>query len=181
MYREFWNCEVDEVPSKTGAAPVMDCSDIKDVLSALDITLTDVLDVGCGTGRLRSLCKCFYGVDVSPAMVHYCLREGIAARLINGPDELTGKHEWVTCLSVFTHLPRTERNAYLNAFRSIAPNLLVDILPGKEGGGLAAWHCDPDEFADDLARHDFLVCSTYQRVSLDGAMHLYHLCQLSAR
>lgn len=170
MYRDYWNRTVDEVPGLTGAASVMDLHDLRPVLEALGIVFGDVLDVGCGTGRLSQVCENYRGVDISPAMVEYCNRAGIDAELIDGPGDLGGEHEWVACMSVFTHIPRSERRLFLERFAGIAPNLLVDIIPGEEGGDVSGWVADPDAFESDV-REWFNVDGVYEQLSPDGALH----------
>lgn len=179
-YRDFWTVPVEDVPAKTGADGVMDCADILDVLEHLDLTLGEktVLDVGCGTGRLAQLCGTYTGVDVSPSMVTYCQEHDVNARILTHPSRLTGSYDIVACLSVFTHISWGDRLAYLHRFRLVAPELLVDILPGDEGGSIAAWYADPAEFELDLhdAGFDDIV-GTYERQSADGHSHLYYRCR----
>lgn len=176
-YRQFWDVPVDQVPDKTGAATVMDCSDIQDVLNQLGVdTHGRVVDVGCGTGRMADLSGSWVGFDVAPAMVEYARQHGRDARLTTGPDDLAsaGSADLVLCLSVFTHLPRTERQAYLARFSEIAPTVLVDILDGEEGGSIAVWFADRDCFEADLAAAGFTEFDSYKRGSPDGAGHLYY-------
>lgn len=179
-YRDFWDVPVDDVPHKTGAAPVMDLSDIRDVLANLDLDLGSkvVYDVGCGTGRLAQVCGEYVGFDVAPGMVEFADREGLDARLIEGPDDLSGHADIVCCLSVFTHISREDRQRYLAAFRSIAPELLVDILPGDEGGYPGVWFADRQAFEEDLAAAGFPLVEAYSRDSLDGAGHRYYRARL---
>lgn len=186
-YRDFWSVTVEEVPGKTGAAGVMDCADIREVTGTfqLDLGRMSVLDVGCGTGRVAQMCGSWTGVDVSPAAVAYCRNQGLDAYVIEAPVELAARFDapfgakpfdLVACLSVFTHIHRNDRRSYLSVFRSLADVVLVDVLPGEEGGSIAAWYADVADFEVDLhdARFDDIV-ATYERVSADGASHLYYL------
>lgn len=184
-YRDFWSVAGHEVPAKTGAVGVMDCADIRDVLANLDLDLSakSVLDVGCGTGRVSQLCASYVGTDVSPAMVAYCHERGLTCHLTTSPLDLRElaavwgepPFDAVTCLSVFTHIAQSDRQSYLASFRHMAPELVVDILPGPESGGIAAWYAEPAEFEVDLqdAGWDTIV-DTHGRVSADGATHLYY-------
>lgn len=188
-YRDFWSVPVEDVPQKTGAAGVMDCADIRDVLDqvGLDLSTKAVLDVGCGTGRVSQLCGSWSGVDVSPSAVAYCLNSGLYAFVVAAPIELVGRFaapfgtrpfDVIACLSVFTHISQDDRRAYLTVFRGLAPELLVDILPGSDGGSIAAWYAEPAEFELDLhdAGFDDIV-SSYERTSADGHTHLYYRCR----
>lgn len=177
-YREFWDVPVEQVPQKTGAATVMDCADIQDVLDNLRVSLDDklVVDVGCGTGRLHRLCGEYVGYDVAPNMVLYAAIGGLNVRLIDGPQDVHAKGDIVCCLSVFTHLPRDERRAYLEKFRTLAPTLLVDILPdGEESGGIPAWFTPSSSFERDLIAAGFENFDSYSRESPDAALHRYYL------
>lgn len=154
----------------------MDLRDMWPILEEFGITLGKTLDVGCGTGRLAQICGEYQGVDISPSMVEYCKRAGIQAELIDGPFDLHGEYEWVTCLSVFTHIPRSERRHYLERFGNIAPNLLVDIIPGEEGGSIALWQADVETFEADLKEHGFKVLGVHECISPDGAFHRCYRC-----
>lgn len=183
-YREFWDVPVDQVPQKTGAGPVMDCSDIIDVLINLNVPLAGkkVADVGCGTGRMARLCDSDYiGWDIAPGMVKYAQGNGLSACLLDGPATLAAHvrlvGRWadiVLCLSVFTHLPRSERQNYLKIFARYTNELLVDILDGYEQGSIAVWFADRDDFEADLAAAGFTEFDSYKRGSPDGAGHLYY-------
>lgn len=177
-YREFWEVPVDMVPYKTGAASVMDMSDVKDVLLQFGLDLSDktVVDVGCGTGRLHQLCGTYVGYDIAAGMVMHAKTYGLNVRMIDGPQDVAAKGDIVCCLSVFTHIPRPERVAYLNRFRTLAPELLVDILPAeRETGGIPAWFTPSSSFETDLVAAGFENFDSYDRVSPDGAFHRYYL------
>lgn len=177
-YREFWDVPVDRVPQKTGAAPVMDCADIEDVLTNLGLSLRDklVVDVGCGTGRLHRLCGEYVGYDVAPNMVLYAAIEGLNVRMIDGPLDVHAKGDVVCCLSVFTHLPPEDQRAYLERFRTLAPALLVDILPADDyAGGIPAWYTPPSSFETNLVAAGWGNFDSYDRVSPDGERHRYYL------
>lgn len=166
------------VPGMTGAASVMDLSDLKPVFEALGIDFSNafVLDVGCGTGRLSQVVGQYTGIDVSPSMVAYCEREGIDAKIIRRMEDIKGWYDWVACLSVFTHIPRSERQAYLKAFHRVSHKLLVDILPGSESGGIGAWYANVDDFGADLAAAGWVTDGIYEQKSPDGALHRYYKC-----
>lgn len=175
-YAEFWNVEPHEAPHKTGAASVMDLADIREVLGHFDLDLSNkkVVDVGCGTGRLAQVCGDYYGYDVAEGMVAYAKQNGVRAALI-GDLEDCGNADIVCCLSVFTHIPRYDRQAYLARFAQIAPTVLVDILPGAEEGSIQAWYADRTGFERDLIDAGFGNFDSYGRFSPDGASHLYYL------
>jgi hypothetical protein len=107
-------------------------------------------------------------------MVAYC--DSPDVYLIGGPGDIRGKFEWVTCLSVFTHIIREDRRAYLEVFRRTAPNLLVDILPGEEGNMVAATFADEEGFRDDLTEFGYFISGIYSQKSPDGAWHQYYRC-----
>lgn len=160
---------------KTGAADVMDLRDIRPVLAHFAINLHNmkVADVGCGTGRLSQTCRDYYGYDISPSMVAYAKQNGVRAALVGDLADLTGA-DIVCCLSVFTHIHRADRQAYLARFRQLAPQLLVDILPGAEGGHPGVWYADRDNFEHDLESVGYTIVGSYPQTSPDGANHLYY-------
>lgn len=174
---QYWNRGVDHVPVMTGAATLLDASDVPEIAAALGIglPLRQVLDVGCGTGRLAQHCTGYLGVDIAPDAVEYCRRAGLVARTITGPDDLPGAvFGWVACLSVFTHVGRSARAAYLARFARLAPELLVDILPGDGRGTMAAWTAEPRKFEAQLRRAGYSVAATYDRTSPHGFGHRYY-------
>lgn len=176
----YWNVPIDAIPAQTGAENVMDCSDLADALNGLglDPPLRDVMDVGCGTGRFSALCDGYRGADISPGAVQYATREGLDVWLISGGKDLEGvTSEWVTCFSVFTHIGRGDRQRYLGAFAQIAPKLIVDILPGVEGGSTPVWYADPDGFEDDVDAAGYEISAYYERTAPDGTAHRYYWCE----
>lgn len=179
-YREFWDVPMEWAPAKTGAEGQMDCSDLLEVLVerfGLDLHNSAVADVGCGTGRLEQFCGAYKGYDVAPGMVEYAKGLGVEAELIDGPDDLTAKVDLVCCMSVFTHIPRDERVRYLRKFSEMCSWLVVDILPGEEGGSIAATYADTSLFESDLRDSGFVARDSHERVSADGATHLYYLSE----
>ena len=156
----------------------MDCSDIQDVLTHLDVSLAgkSVVDVGCGTGRMAQLCDGEYqGFDVAPGMVEYATGHGVNASLIDSPADLTGVTAGIyLCLSVFTHVPRELRQKFLTVFAANTSELLADILDGGEGGSIGAWYADETGFEADLSAAGFVEWRSYKRGSPDGAGHRYY-------
>lgn len=184
MSRAYWDQIIPGgVPAMTGAAAVMDCADLRDAWRGLGLPwpLTGhTLDVGCGTGRLAAHCERWTGVDLSLRAVEYCRKNGLPAVMpIDGPEDLRvviapgAVFRRVVCLSVFTHIPRAERQAYLQVFRELSHWLVVDILPGAEYGGVAATYADPSLFQRDFADVGWARTTTYDRVSPDGVTHRY--------
>ena len=152
---QYWNQGIDNVPWMTGAAAVLDAHDLRDICGQMEIPLPfrDVLDVGCGTGRAAAVCEHYHGVDIALSAIEYCRRAGLRADVIDGVNDLPiSVYDWILCLSVFTHIDRKERQSYLAAFKLLAPHLLVDILPGPEGGTVEKWLADPKDFAHDLRK-----------------------------
>jgi SAM-dependent methyltransferase len=160
-YAAYWDKGVRNVPDMTGAKHLLDGHDLQEVFWSLGITaiLPNVLDVGCGTGRLAQLSNgCYRGVDISPSMVEYCVKQGLYVSLIASSGDLpTGPFEWVTSISVFTHIDRAERKAYLRQFEALAPNVLVDIIPGDGTGNVALWSAVPDHFEEDIVAAGFEI------------------------
>lgn len=177
-YREFWDVPDDEAPGKTGAASVMDCSDIREVLNHFGLNLhgRHVVDIGCGTGRIGDLCDPghYLGVDVAPGMVTHTASRGYPAALIDGPESVRWTADLYLLLSVFTHVPRSVRRAYLTAIAPHTNELVADILPGEEGGSFAVWFANTNWFEKDLADAGFGNYDSYERVSPDGARHRYY-------
>ncbi len=175
-YRDYWTTSQDNVFYLTGAVNATGVEDIQEVLDGFDVSLTDVIDVGCGTGRISKLCKIYRGFDISPSQVEYAKSKGLNAELLDGPESLKGlKADWVLCLSVFTHISRDDRQAYLDVFKTIAPNLLVDILPGAEGGSVPAWYANQEDFESDLQGAGYRYSSL---VRYPGHYHRYYLAEL---
>jgi SAM-dependent methyltransferase len=174
----YWDRGIDAVPFMTGAASVMDAADMVATCGrlGLELPLRDVLDVGCGTGRLAKICNGYMGVDIAPSAVAYCRRAGVAASTITGPSDLAavGRFGLITCLSVFTHIGREERRKYLAAFATMANRLLVDVIHGEEGGDITKWRADANGFMADLSAAGFVLDAQTQGVGL-SAEHTYYL------
>jgi SAM-dependent methyltransferase len=172
----YWDRGIDAVPVMTGAATVLDASEIAAVCGRLwlEFPLPNVLDVGCGTGRFAKLCNGYVGVDIAPSAVAYCQREGLTASTISGPDDLpAGPFGLIACLSVFTHINRDARRAYLRAFAERADRVLVDVIHGTEGGDVTMWRADLAGFRADIAEAGFRVHASTQGVGI-GALHTYY-------
>ncbi|MGE0363353.1 MAG: hypothetical protein AB7R67_21755 [Vicinamibacterales bacterium] len=184
----YWNQGIEMVPAMTGAATLMDGADILEHAERLDIPLPfdAVMDVGCGTGRLGQFAIVYVGFDVAADAVAYCRRAGRHAHLIAGPSSMPvepltgGPGDWVTCLSVFTHIARTERQAYLQAFLPLAEQLLVDIIPGDGSGDVALWTAVPADFEADLAAAGWQIEASYDRACPAGPVHRYYRCRRAA-
>lgn len=157
----YWDQGEKNVPDMTGAKHLLDARDLRVVFEhfGVPIPIRSVLDVGCGTGRLAALCQDYYGVDISVSARDYCRAHGILADLIGGAHDLAvirDPFDLVTCISVFTHIDRSERQGYLHAFAAIkAPALLVDIIPGDGAGNVALWTARPDDMMADLTDAGF--------------------------
>lgn len=96
-------------------------------------------------------------------------------RQVERPLDERLRNHWVVCLSVFTHIDRDERRAYLQAFAARAPRLLVDIIPGDGAGGVALWTAQVVEFEADLHDAGFDVQGVYERRCPSGPTHRYYL------
>lgn len=182
-YAAYWDQGVMNVPDMTGAKHLLDGRDLQSVFASLGMParLSNVLDVGCGTGRMAQFCDGYTGVDIAPSMVNYCRNSGIEASVIAGPQDLDGGgiglgFEWVTCISVFTHIPRAERLMYLNEFYRIAENVLVDIIAGDGAGDVALWTAAPDSFEEDCQAVGFQVVGVVNH-QWDLHVHRYYRLQ----
>lgn len=161
QYASYWDKGVANVPDMTGAKHLLDGRDFPVIFQSLGMPerLFSVLDVGCGTGRLSKHCNGYSGLDISPSMVEYCQVRGLDAGLMTCPVDIVrrGSFSWVTAISVFTHIDRLERQIYLRAFAAIAPEVLVDIIPGDGSGNVAVWTALPHQFEEDIAAAGFEI------------------------
>lgn len=184
----YWSRGVAQVPYVTGAARVMDCADLIDAFDKLGVTLplpVSVLDIGCGTGRLAQLMPkdgTYVGADVTPDAVQYNADGGRVCLLIAEPEDLYrpahyGIFQLACALSVFTHIGREERQRYLQVLQTLSSWLVVDIIPGEEGGDVALWRANVEDFEADAAREAWDVRATCARVSPDGVLHRYYLME----
>lgn len=192
--RAFWDCNIEDVPRRTGAAGLEDCSDLIEVLDALNVGEIDQVerfaDVGCGTGRACQLVnEDFYiGFDISLPMIEYAKRTytGGTFIVIDGPEDLAewvNEFEIVVAFSLFTHISADERRAYLSRFYEMSGELIVDILPAGSNerpvseSSFAAWFADTDEFEGDLGYAGYKVKSRYERKAHTGYLHRYYYAQ----
>lgn len=174
----YWHRGMAEVEWVTGATEVMDGHDLRELAAAFDMPYPfgAVLDVGCGTGRAAGHCRSYLGVDISPSCVEYCLMRGIAAQIIDGPQDLADMMpcDLILCLSVFTHIAREEQQAYLARFAEIAPEVIVDVIPGDGSGSVPLWTTDLSQFRADIARAGFVVSGQCDRLDPSiGVPHHY--------
>ena len=165
----YWDQGVEAVPVMTGASKLLDCRDVRTIAEAFGISLPfeDVLDVGCGTGRVSRVSRAYLGLDIAPSAIAYCGARHIPAMLITGAQDVVhaaaiwrpiSMHQmphttpWpqAVALSVMTHISATERVSYLRAIAGVADRLLVDIIPGDGTGTVAAWTAEPAEFEEAL-------------------------------
>lgn len=174
----YWDHGVKNVAAMTGALGLLDAHDIMELCQVMGIKLPlrSALDVGCGTGRVAPLCRSYVGVDIAPSSIEYCVQNNLNAYLISGADSLgQWRTEWTLALSLFTHMDRTERRAYLAKFRS--KYLLADIIPGDGSGEVAKWTADVTEFMADLDEANYKVVRTADKVGLDHVFHQYFWAQ----
>jgi len=149
----YWDRGWRNVPDMTGARRLLDAPDLREIAAALviELPLRDVLDVGCGTGRAAQVCTSYVGTDIAPSAIEYCERKKIPAMLMTGSHDLPpGQFQTVLCISVFTHMGRDERRAYLAAFARKADELIADIIIGDGTGDVAVWTAVREEFEADL-------------------------------
>lgn len=174
-YASYW--QTGQVPHQTGAEGLEDLRDFDEWCAGTGFSLTGrVLDIGCGTGRLSQRCTDYIGVDVAGSQVDYARRVYHAnAQITETPDDLPeGPFDRVCVLSVFTHIAREDRQAYLAAIRQrLDGEALIDILPGTEGGGIGAWYADLDGFRDDLADASLQIVSEFEWIAKDQTHHRY--------
>jgi SAM-dependent methyltransferase len=159
----------------------------------IELPLGSAFDVGCGTGRLAELVVddgpcCYRGVDIAIDAVHYCQDRGLRVSCISGPADIgpwADPWHWILCVSVFTHVDRAERLAYVHAFAAAmarptgtgrTSELLVDIIPGDGAGDVTMWTADVAEFEGDLVSAGWHVSGVYERTSPDGRQHRYYRC-----
>ena len=175
-YLAHWDCPPEQAPAQTGAEAVMDLSDIREILTHFGFWLTGlrVVDVGCGTGRLADLCGDYTGYDIAPGMIAYARQHGRRVALIADLADYPAPADIVCCFSVFTHISRPDRQAYLERFAQLTDRVLIDILPGVEGGIPGEWYADKDAFEDDLIGAGFGTFDTYERRWPSGYLHRYY-------
>jgi cyclopropane fatty-acyl-phospholipid synthase-like methyltransferase len=186
--RDYWQSLADHygVARATGLQEGTEyTADIEQVCAATGFTLKGrVLDIGCGTGRIAVLVKGSYvGADITPAMVEYALAHGRSARLIEGPESfdvaLPDFFDRITMLSVFTHVSREVRRAYLAVIaRLLKPEgeALVDIFIGPENGDYSYATGERVTFVADIEAAGLTVVSTYaQDYDGTGAHNYFRL------
>lgn len=187
-FAQYWNRGEVLVPVMTGAATLMDGADILEHAQALGIRLPfgSLLDVGCGTGRVAQFATAYLGTDIAADAVAYCQARGIRALVVDEPERLPTTNDgqpfdWITCLSVFTHIDAVERRRYLEAFAGRAPGLLVDIIPGDGAGDVALWTAVPAAFEQQLEEHGWGIVAQYERLCPSGPTHRYYACMQRSR
>lgn len=149
--------------------------DMLEVLDAFGARLQGrVVEIGCGVGRLATLCGDYTGYDVSPAFVGIAQSNGIDARLL--PVQDGERADWLVIAHVFPHITKPERREYLTT--DIAPRLLVDICPGnKTLGWPLIYEDNPARFEEDLAEAGWRVEGFHDRPESDYRhWHRYFLC-----
>lgn len=180
----YWERGLASVPHVTGAARLLDAHDVPELAAALGFGLPfgRVLDVGCGTGRIATHCRDYVGVDISRDAVAYCRRAGLKALVIEDERDLSQRFldpfDLVACLSVFTHIDATARRRYLACFAKLAPQLLVDIIPGDGSGGVPAWTAIPSEFERQVEASGYRIRATTDRTETDWT-HRYYWAELT--
>lgn len=149
----YWDRGIENVPQMTGASGLLDGGDLVEWAPRLGLTLplVDVLDIGCGTGRIAQHCRGYLGMDIAPSAVAYCRKQGLDAMQITSPSDIP-ERGWnlVLCLSVFTHIDRAGRQAYLAAFAKVTHDVVIDIIPGDGKGDIRAWTSRPEHMLADL-------------------------------
>ncbi len=180
-YRAWWDCgDLDFVPYRTGAASVMDCSDLLEVWAELGVTLAGkrVLDVGCGTGRVGDHCDHYQGLDVAPAMVAVTRKRGHKANLIRVMEDVDKykafQPDLIICSSVFTHIPHDHRKRYLRVFHRVARECVVDVIPGDGSGEIANWSAVVPDFEALLVAEGWRTLGVHEMTGPGGIQHRYY-------
>ncbi len=174
----YWDRGASNVPDMTGARHLLDGRDLVAVFAALGLSVPltgSVVDIGCGTGRLAQLCRDgYWGFDIAPAAVEYCRARGLTAQLITGPGFHVKRADLIACISVFTHMSRDERVAYLESFAAMpATDIVVDIIPGDGTGNVAVWTAVPAEFEADAKAAGFAIAAVTDH-QWDDHRHRYY-------
>jgi SAM-dependent methyltransferase len=178
----FWDRGVRNVPDMTGAKNVLQCEDMGIIIPALGLSLPlgHTLDYGCGTGRLSAICSSYVGLDITPSCVDYCRERGLDAHLIHGPEDIPDQqYDVITCISICTHIGHEERGELLTAFRSYAPTLIIDIIPGDGSGETRLWTAVPSEFEALIASCGWKVTTSFElpwRAPFEVTQHRYYRC-----
>ncbi len=179
-YRKWWDCNLDFVPYRTGAATIMDCSDLLHVWHELGVTIKGkrVLDVGCGTGRVGDHCDHYHGLDVAPAMVAATRARGHKANLIRVMEDVEKykpyRPDIIICSSVFTHIPHDHQKRFLRSFHRVARECVVDIIPGDGTGEIAYWTAVVPDFEGLLVEEGWRTLGVYDNPSPDAVPHRYY-------
>lgn len=180
----YWTRGVAHVPQTTGAATLLDGDDIRGICRMLNIKLPffSVVDIGCGSGRMAQFVdRTYFGYDISPDCVSYCQGRGIDATHITDVDDidLSTPVDWVTCLSLFTHMDRAERQRYLEVTTQLSKNLLADIIPGDGSGNVAMWTADEALWSWDLEHAGYTIIGTFEKNAPIGThTHKYFRCEV---
>lgn len=182
-FSQYWDRGVRNVPDMTGTRHLLDAEDIPVLAGKLGLKLpfADVLDVGCGTGRLsKHVVGRYLGLDISDSAVEYCNAAGRSAKPIDGAGDIPGVGQFglVVAMSVFTHISAEEREHYLRVFAKVAKKMLVDIIPGDGQGDVALWTADPAQFESAVSGSGWSVTSvTDMAWGTDGIVHRYYYAE----
>lgn len=180
QFASYWDRGERNVPDMTGARLLLEANDLPILAESLGFTLplVDVLDVGCGTGRIAKHCVDYHGVDIAQSAVDYCRHRGLRADLIHSvtdlPDDTYG---FITAMSVFTHIDRPERQAYLAEFAKRAPFIMVDIIAGDGSGDVAMWTAVPSEMEDDVRSAGFSILAQKELQWANFHKHLFYFAE----
>lgn len=141
----------------------------------LDDPATDILDFGCGCGRIsRHWQRPIHGTDIQPELVAWCQEHLPGDYTVNDPEPPThypeSAFDVVYAVSVFTHLPVDRQREWLAEFARIMRQGGLLLLT-THGDRLAAEALSRDELRE---YHDGRIVVCYPRHAGKNLCAAYH-------